>query len=111
MDERLVTPDVAGGLHRARARSGVPATLVDMDRTTVDRSDAEPDTPPAVEGPRVGFNARYTATTALVVVDVQNDFADPKGSLYVAGAETILPVINREIRRARSSQSLVVASQ
>jgi len=82
-----------------------------MDRTTVDRSDAEPDTPPVVESPRVGFNARYTATTALVVVDVQNDFADPKGSLYVAGAETILPLLNREIRRARSSQSLLVASQ
>ena len=28
---------------------------------------------------------RYDETTALLVVDVQNDFADPSGSLSVAG--------------------------
>ena len=26
---------------------------------------------------------RYDAATALIIVDVQNDFADPAGSLYV----------------------------
>ena len=66
---------------------------------------------PAVERTTVGFNARYTATTALVVVDVQNDFADPKGSLSVEGAEALIPVINREVRRATSSHTLVVATQ
>ena len=30
---------------------------------------------------------------ALIVVDVQNDFADPKGSLYVKGAEYIIDAI------------------
>jgi len=30
---------------------------------------------------------------ALVVVDVQHDFTDPKGSLYVQGAEKIFPVV------------------
>ncbi len=31
--------------------------------------------------------ARYDGKTALLVVDMQNDFADPEGSLYVAGGE------------------------
>ncbi len=31
---------------------------------------------------------------ALVVVDVQNDFAHPKGTLYVSGGETVIPIVN-----------------
>ena len=39
--------------------------------------------------------------SALIVVDVQNDFADPKGSLGVAGGEATIAVINAaEIGRA-----------
>jgi nicotinamidase/pyrazinamidase len=30
---------------------------------------------------------KYDSETALIVVDVQNDFADPKGSLYVKGGK------------------------
>jgi nicotinamidase/pyrazinamidase len=54
---------------------------------------------------------RYDASTSLVVVDVQNDFADPKGSLSVAGGVALIPVINLEISRAASSHSLLVATQ
>ena len=54
---------------------------------------------------------RYDGSTALVVVDVQNDFADPKGSLSVDGGAALIPVINLEIRRARSSHSVLVATQ
>ena len=50
----------------------------------------------------------YRPGTALVVVDVQNDFADPKGSLYVQGGEDVVPVINREIDRARAAGVPVV---
>jgi nicotinamidase/pyrazinamidase len=53
----------------------------------------------------------YDARTALVVVDVQNDFADPAGSLYVAGGETIVPLIDAEIERARAAGAFVVYSQ
>jgi nicotinamidase/pyrazinamidase len=50
----------------------------------------------------------YDATTALLVVDVQNDFADPEGSLYVTGGEKVVDVVNREIERALSSGATVV---
>lgn len=38
-------------------------------------------------------------STALIVVDVQNDFADPAGSLYVRGGEVTVSVANDLIER------------
>lgn len=55
--------------------------------------------------------ATYDARTALIVVDVQNDFADPAGSLYVRGGETLMPFINREIERAAAAGAPVVYTQ
>ena len=49
--------------------------------------------------------------TALVVVDVQNDFADPAGSLAVAGGEAIIGPVNEEIRQTVARGGLVVATQ
>ena len=43
----------------------------------------------------------YDGSAALVVVDVQNDFADRKGSLYVRGGEEILAFVNGQIEAAR----------
>lgn len=40
--------------------------------------------------------ATYDAGTALIVVDVQNDFADPAGSLYVKGGEAVVPFVNAQ---------------
>jgi len=54
---------------------------------------------------------RYGPGAALVVVDMQNDFADPRGSLHVVGADAILPVVNDQIALARASGALVVYSQ
>jgi nicotinamidase/pyrazinamidase len=54
---------------------------------------------------------RYDASTALVVVDVQNDFADPAGSLSVNGGDAVVPVINGEVAMATSAGALVVATQ
>jgi nicotinamidase/pyrazinamidase len=54
---------------------------------------------------------RYGPGVALLVVDVQNDFMDPRGTLAVAGATSIIPVINREIAVARANGSLVACSQ
>lgn len=54
---------------------------------------------------------RYGPATALIVVDVQNDFANPVGSLSVPGGEAIVAAINREIALARSHGAIVVATQ
>jgi nicotinamidase/pyrazinamidase len=53
----------------------------------------------------------YGPATALIVVDVQNDFADPAGSLSVSRAGHILPRINVEVAAARAAGSLVVYTQ
>lgn len=50
----------------------------------------------------------YDAETALVVVDVQNDFADPEGGLYVNDGAAVVPVINAEIERAKAAGAHVV---
>jgi len=55
--------------------------------------------------------ASYDRRTALVVVDVQNDFADPRGSLAVRGGETVIARLNEELRRAREAGALVVYTQ
>jgi nicotinamidase/pyrazinamidase len=55
--------------------------------------------------------SRYDATTALVVVDLQNDFADPAGGLAVAGGEGIIPLVNAEVQAATDAGALVVATQ
>lgn len=53
----------------------------------------------------------YDSKTALIVVDVQNDFADPAGNLYVQGGEQVVPVANREVERAKVAGALVVYTQ
>jgi nicotinamidase/pyrazinamidase len=54
---------------------------------------------------------QYDAETALLVVDIQNDFADPAGSLYVRGGEEVLPLVNQEIQRAAAAGAMVVYTQ
>jgi nicotinamidase/pyrazinamidase len=53
-------------------------------------------------------DSRYDERTALLIVDVQNDFADPEGSLSVEGGEEVVAVANREARQARAAGALVV---
>lgn len=50
-------------------------------------------------------------TDALIVVDVQNDFADPNGNLYVQGGEEIVPIINNLIAQARTAGAYIVFTQ
>jgi nicotinamidase-related amidase len=49
--------------------------------------------------------------TALVVVDMQNDFVKPGGSLLVPDAEATIPAIRSLLDLARSSDMRVVYSQ
>jgi nicotinamidase/pyrazinamidase len=53
----------------------------------------------------------YGPSTALVVVDVQNDFADPAGSLYVRGGDEVVSRINDEIQLASADGAFVVYTQ
>jgi nicotinamidase/pyrazinamidase len=54
---------------------------------------------------------RYDSRTALIVVDVQNDFADPSGSLSVAGGDAIVPTVNAQIASASAAGAFVVYTQ
>jgi len=49
--------------------------------------------------------------TALIVVDVQNDFADPDGSLYVDGGEDVIGVINPLVDATVAAGGAVVYTQ
>ena len=53
----------------------------------------------------------FDPRTALIVVDVQNDFADPVGSLSVVNGEAVLPVINRAARAAIQAGGFVAYTQ
>ena len=55
--------------------------------------------------------AGYDARTAVIVVDVQNDFADPSGSLYVTGGEAVVPAANREAAAAGGAGATLVYTQ
>ena len=54
---------------------------------------------------------RYDAQTALVVVDLQNDFADPSGGLAVPGGQDVVPEVNAAIAEAIDAGAVVVATQ
>jgi nicotinamidase/pyrazinamidase len=53
----------------------------------------------------------YGADVALVVTDVQNDFADPAGSLYVPGGDAVVAVANEEVAAATQAGAVVVYTQ
>jgi nicotinamidase/pyrazinamidase len=53
----------------------------------------------------------YDARTALVVVDVQNDFADPAGSLSVRGGERVVAEANRHVAAAHDAGAHVFFTQ
>jgi nicotinamidase/pyrazinamidase len=59
----------------------------------------------------IGMAATYAPSTALVVVDVQNDFADPAGSLFVQHGDEIISVVNDEIEAAVAADAFVVYTQ
>jgi nicotinamidase/pyrazinamidase len=55
--------------------------------------------------------ADYAPSSALVVVDMQHDFADPAGSLYVRGGEELVDPIAAEIAAAGEAGATVVYTQ
>jgi nicotinamidase/pyrazinamidase len=55
--------------------------------------------------------ASYDRRTALLVVDVQNDFADERGSLAVPGGSRIVPEVNAQVALARAADAPIFYSQ
>jgi nicotinamidase/pyrazinamidase len=53
----------------------------------------------------------YDDKTGLLVVDVQNDFADSGGSLYVKEGEQVVPIANREVEWALGAGAIVAYTQ
>ncbi len=53
----------------------------------------------------------YTPSTGLVVVDLQNDFADPAGSLAVAGGEQVVREANLHLDAAIAAGATIVFTQ
>lgn len=49
--------------------------------------------------------------TALIVVDMQNDFAEQKGSLYGEATATLIQPINQLIKKARNMETPVIFTQ
>ncbi len=49
--------------------------------------------------------------TALLVIDVQNDFANPSGKLYAKGAERIIEPIKGLVDKARRAGALIIYTQ
>jgi nicotinamidase-related amidase len=64
--------------------------------------------PPITIEPRVQVNPK---DTALIVLDMQNDFVNPRGSLCVGAAAATVPAIVRLRAFAHSSGLLVVYTQ
>ncbi|MHB1527225.1 MAG: isochorismatase family protein [Candidatus Dormibacteria bacterium] len=54
---------------------------------------------------------RFHRASALIVVDVQNDFADPVGSLFVPGGDRVATEVAALMRRAAAMDALVVCTQ
>ena len=53
----------------------------------------------------------FDPRTALIVVDMQNDFADPKGSLSVIDGELTIPVVNAAAQEAIRAGGFVAYTQ
>jgi nicotinamidase/pyrazinamidase len=61
--------------------------------------------------PMLSDQPLYDQRTALLLIDVQNDFADPAGALAVAGGDALVPELNSQVATARGRGALVVYTQ
>ena len=59
----------------------------------------------------VAARRTYGPGDALVVVDVQNDFAHPDGSLFVQGGDAVVARVNDEVDAAHDADAVVVYTQ
>lgn len=62
-------------------------------------------------GKKAATAVDFDERSALLVVDVQNDFADPGGNLYVRYGDATIPVINELVDRAQRRGAFIVYTQ
>ena len=67
--------------------------------------------PPASADILATLDPEFESHCALIVVDVQNDFADPGGSLFVTGGDRVAELVGTLIPRAAAQEALVVCTQ
>jgi nicotinamidase-related amidase len=70
--------------------------------------------PSTVEVPEIPFEPRIELPadrTAIIVVDMQNDFVKPEGSLEVPAAKETIPQIQQMLKRARGLGVIVTYTQ
>jgi nicotinamidase/pyrazinamidase len=60
---------------------------------------------------RPDLSVTYDGRTALLVIDMQNDFSDPSGSLHVPGGAELVDLANTHIHLARRAGAKVAYSQ
>ena len=53
----------------------------------------------------------FDTGTALIVVDVQNDFADPEGGLHVRGGEDVVALVSQTVGAAQNAGAAIVYTQ
>lgn len=63
------------------------------------------------EIPREAQVSLPAGQTALIVVDMQNDFVEPEGTLFVPDAQATVPNIRRLLEKARAAGVKVVYTQ
>jgi nicotinamidase/pyrazinamidase len=54
---------------------------------------------------------RFDPSTALIVIDLQNDFADPAGALAVSGADRVIVAVNAAVAEAVAAEAAVAVTQ
>jgi nicotinamidase/pyrazinamidase len=59
----------------------------------------------------VDARPRFDPSTALLVIDLQNDFADPTGSLSVPGADRVIAAVNDAVAEAVAADAAVALTQ
>lgn len=80
-------------------------------RASVDAMTSPNPAPQAPDIPRAPDVSLKAAESAVIVVDMQNDFAHPDGALFVPDAPTTVPVIQEVLGRARRAGVRVVYTQ
>jgi nicotinamidase/pyrazinamidase len=104
---RLSCGAIGPGLERVRLAAFVPLHDAEQ-RGHAGVSAASSDLPDLRP---VEARPQFDPSTALIVADLQNDFADPAGSLAVSGADRVILAVNAAVAAAVAAGGAVALTQ